>query len=200
MPVNVTGVKQLQKAMNKISPDLNTRMKADIREAMIPIRNNARNYLPSNVEVLSGWHKSLADLSPFGGQGYRKYRAFPNYDEAIAKAGIVYRAGLNKANKQGFRAAFYIANTTAGGAIYETAGRKNPRGSDPTQSLNPDASIQFINSLGGTGNMRGQDKQKGRALYRAWAEDQGKVVARVVRTIDAVAIRFNKDTEIRRAA
>jgi hypothetical protein len=200
MPVNVTGVKQLQKAMNKISPDLNTRMKADIREAMIPIRNNARNYLPTNADVLSGWTKSLADLTEFGSQGYRKYRAFPNYDQSVAKAGIVYSAGLNKANRQGFRAAFYIANKTAGGAIYETAGRKNPSGSDPTLSLNPDASIQFISSLGGTSNMRGQDKQKGRALYRAWAEDQGKVIARVVKTIDAVAIRFNKDTQIKRAA
>jgi len=200
MPVNVTGVKQLQKAMNKITPDLNTRMKADIKEAMIPIRNNARNYLPSNTDVLSGWHKSLADLAPFGGKGYRKYRAFPNYDESIAKAGIVYRAGLNKANRQGFRAAFYIANTTAGGAIYETAGRKNPSGSDPSESLNPNASIEFIRSLGGNSNMKGYDKQRGRALYRAWAEDQGKVVARVVRTIDSVAIRFNKDTQIKRAA
>lgn len=200
MPVNVTGIKQLQKALNKISPDLNKRMKTDIREAMIPIRNNARGYLPANTDVLSGWTKSLADLSQYGVQGYRKYRAFPNYDQSLAQAGIVYRAGLNRANKEGFRAAFYIANTTAGGAIYETAGRKNPRGSDPTKSLNPEASINFIESLGGVAAMKGLDKQRGRALYRAWAEDQGKVVAKVVRIIEAVAIRFNKDTELRKAA
>jgi hypothetical protein len=200
MPVVVNGVKQLQKAMSKISPDLNTRMKADIKEAMIPIRNTARGYLPSNTDVLSGWTKLLPDLTEFGSKGYRKYRAFPNYDQSIAQAGIVYRAGLNKANKQGFRAAFYIANTTAGGAIYETAGRKNPNGSDPSESLNPRASIHFIESLGGSNNMRGSDKQKGRALYRAWTEDQGKVTARIVKTIEAVAIRFNKDTQLRKAA
>jgi hypothetical protein len=200
MPVNVTGVKQLQKAMNKVDPDLNRKMKTNIKSAMIPIRNTARGYLPGNDKVLSGWNKPLANLTEFGIQGYLTYRAFPKYDESTAKKGIIYREGQNKANKSGFRATFYVANTSAAGAIYETAGRKNPSGSDPSKSLNPRASKQFINSVGGSTNMKGFDKQRGRVIYRAWAEDQGKVISKVVKAIESVAIKFNKDTEIRKAA
>jgi hypothetical protein len=200
MPVDVTGVKQLQKAMNKIDPDLNKRMKTEIKSVMIPIRNNARGYLPDNSKVLSGWVKPLANLTEFGGQGYLKYRAFPKYDESIAKKGIIYREGQNKANRSGFKATFYVANISAAGAIYETAGRKNPSGSDPSESLNPRASSQFINSAGGLNNMKGFDKQKGRLIYRAWAEDKNKIIPKVVRAIESIAIKFNKDTEIRKAA
>jgi hypothetical protein len=53
MPVNVTGVKQLQKALREVDPTLNTTMRKYIKAQMIPIRNDARGYLPGNTEVLS---------------------------------------------------------------------------------------------------------------------------------------------------
>jgi hypothetical protein len=86
MPVVVTGVKQLQKAMKNVDPALNKQMKTNIRSAMIPIRNNARGYLTSNGEILSGWTKGLSSESI-------KYRAFPPYEQSIAQKGIVYREG-----------------------------------------------------------------------------------------------------------
>jgi hypothetical protein len=194
MPVNVTGVKELQKALRDVDPTLNTTMRKYIKAQMIPVRNDARGYLPSNSEVLSGWTKLAGIIGPM------KYRAFPQYDESVAKKGIVYREGKNQRNRAGFSSIFYVANTTAPGAIYETAGRKNPFGDPKSQSLNPAAGRQFIGGAGGQANMKGAGKSKGRAIYRAWAEDNGRIVPAVLKAINYTATKFNKETEIKRAA
>jgi len=194
MPVNVTGVKELQKALRDVDPTLNTTMRKYIKAQMIPVRNDARGYLPSNSEVLSGWTKLAGIIGPM------KYRAFPQYDESVAKKGIVYREGKNQRNRAGFSSIFYVANTTAPGAIYETAGRKNPFGDPKSQSLNPAAGRQFIAGAGGQANMKGAGKSKGRAIYRAWAEDNGRIVPAVLKAINYTAIKFNKETEIKKAA
>ena len=137
MPVNVTGVKQLQKAMRDVDKDLNKEMSKNIRQAMLIVRNKARGYLPAQSEVLSGWGKGTASAETIKD----KYRAFPPYDYALARDKVQYSAGQNKVNKSGFRAAFYVYNNSAPGAIFETAGRINkPRGN---RSLNPNAPIQF---------------------------------------------------------
>jgi len=194
MPVNVTGVKELQKALRDVDPTLNTTMRKYIKAQMIPVRNDARGYLPSNSEVLSGWTKLAGIIGPM------KYRAFPQYDESVAKKGIVYREGKNQRNRAGFSSIFYVANTTAPGAIYETAGRKNPFGDPKSQSLNPAAGRQFIGGAGGQANMKGAGKSKGRAIYRAWAEDNGRIVPAVLKAINYTATKFNKETEIKKAA
>jgi hypothetical protein len=194
MPINVSGVKELQKALREVDPTLNTTMRKYIKAQMIPVRNDARGYLPSNSEVLSGWTKLAGIIGPM------KYRAFPQYDESVAKKGIVYREGKNQRNRAGFSSIFYVANTTAPGAIYETAGRKNPFGDLKSQSLNPAAGRQFIAGAGGQANMKGAGKSKGRAIYRAWAEDNGRIVPAVLKAINYTATKFNKETEIKKAA
>jgi hypothetical protein len=194
MPVNVTGVKELQKALRDVDPILNITMRKYIKAQMIPVRDKARGYLPGNSEVLSGWTKLAGIIGPM------KYRAFPKYDESIAKTGIVYREGKNQRNSAGFSAIFYIANTTAPGAIYETAGRKNPFGDPKSESNNPTAGRQFIGAAGGQLNMKGGGKSKGRTMFRAWAEDNGRVVPAVLKAIDYTATKFNKSTEIKKVA
>jgi len=194
MPINVSGVKELQKALREVDPTLNITMRKYIKAQMIPVRNDARGYLPSNSEVLSGWTKLAGIIGPM------KYRAFPQYDESVAKKGIVYREGKNQRNRAGFSSIFYVANTTAPGAIYETAGRKNPFGDPKSKSLNPTAGRQFIGAAGGQLNMKGAGKSKGRAIYRAWAEDNGRIVPAVLKAINYTATKFNKETEIKKAA
>jgi hypothetical protein len=39
--------------------------------------------------------------------------------------------------------------------------------------------------------MKGTGPNRGRAIYRAWNEDQGKVYAAVVTAIETVATKFN---------
>jgi hypothetical protein len=194
MPVVVNGVKQLQKAMRDVEPALNKQMSKDIKTAMLIVRDAARGYLPQQNEVLSGWGKSTVSADTI------KYRAFPAYDYSLAKSLIKYNAGTNKRNRSGYRAAFYVANISAPGAIFETAGRKNRRGSSNSESLNPNAGIQFIESAESISQMKGENKQKGRLIYRAWFEESNKVIPAVVKAINTVATDFNTKTQLGKAA
>ena len=194
MPVVVNGVKQLQKAMREVEPELNKQMSKDIKTAMLIVRDAARGYLPQQNEVLSGWGKGTASADTI------KYRAFPAYDYSLAKSLIKYNAGTNKRNRSGYRAAFYVANISAPGAIFETAGRKNRRGSSDSESLNPNAGIQFIESAESISQMKGQNKQRGRLIYRAWFEESNKVIPAVVKAINIVATDFNIKTQLGKAA
>ena len=192
MPVNVTGVKQLQKAMRDVEPALNKQMSKDIKAVMLIVRDKARGYLPAQNEVLSGWGKGTASAETIN------YRAFPAYDYALAKEKVAYSAGQNKRNRSGYRAAFYVYNNSAPGAIFETAGRKNqPRGEG---SLNPNAPEQFNSAAEMLSSMKGYGKQRGRVIYRAWDETKNKIIPEVVKAINTVATDFNNKTQISKAA
>ena len=194
MPVVVNGVKQLQKAMREVEPELNKQMAKDIKTAMLTVRDTARSYLPRQNEVLSGWGKGTASAETI------KFRAFPAYDYSLARSLIKYNAGTNRRNRSGFAAAFYVANISAPGAIFETAGRKNRRGSSSSESLNPNAGIQFIESAESISQMKGEGKQRGRLIYRASFENSNKVIPTLVSAINTVATDFNKKTQLRKAA
>jgi len=192
MPVNVSGVKQLQKAMRDVEPSLNKQMSKDIKAVMLIVRDKARGYLPGQNEVLSGWGKGTASI------GTINYRAFPAYDYTLAKSKVQYSAGQNKSNRSGYRAAFYVYNNSAPGAIFETAGRKNqPKGKG---SLNPNAPEQFNSAAEMLTSMKGYGKQRGRVIYRAWDETKNKIIPQVVKAINIVAIDFNNKTQINKAA
>jgi hypothetical protein len=119
-----------------------------------------------------------------------------------------------------------IFNKSASGAIYETAGRKNPQGLPPAQrvkkfrsgrfiqewqsdktvnkSANPNAGRQFINALPplvdsqqSNNSGRRTRKTKGRLLFRAWAEDQGKTTAAVVKAIQSANMQVVKKSNAR---
>lgn len=184
MPVNVTGVKELQKDLKEIDPALNKEFTKEIAAVMIPVRDKAKGYMPSNAQMLSGWTRINVTKE-------QKYRAFPFYDQALAVNGIKYSSGKTKKNQYGFANAFYVRNARAAGTIYEMAGRVNPNGSPNSDSINPNAGAQFIASMGGATNFKGAGKQKGRALYKAWAEDNGKVIPAVVTAINTVVDKFN---------
>lgn len=194
MPIDVTGVKQLQTALRKFDDELLKAMGGDIKATMIPIRDKARGYLPlqNDPELLSGWAKATASVTT------ANYRAFPPYDYLTAKTGIKYKAGSNKRNRGGWSVTNYVSNESAPGAIYETAGRKNKYGRTDTASLNPNASVQFLEALpplvdarvvGAIG--RPSRKQTGRLIYRAWQEDNGKVYAKVLKAIENTCNAFN---------
>jgi hypothetical protein len=194
MPVNVTGVKQLQKAMKDVDAELNKQMAKDIKIAMLIVRNKARGYLPQQNEVLSGWGKGTASTETFK----PGVKIFPPYDYLNARSKIAYSAGHIKRTDKGFRAAFYVYNNSRSGAIFETAGRINkPRGN---KSLNPDAPAQFNSAAEMLSSMKGQGKQRGRLIYRAWFEEQNRVTPAVVNAIETVAKEFNRKTEIKKVA
>ena len=142
------------------------------------------------------------------------------------KRGIGYSTTPTKPNKRGFRSLATIFNKSAAGAIYETAGRKNPQGMPPAQrvkkyrngqfiqewqldktvnkSANPNAGRQFINALpplvdSQQSNSAGRRtrKTKGRLMFRAWAQDQGRTTAAVVKAIQNANMTVVKKSDAR---
>jgi hypothetical protein len=220
MPVELKGADQLRKALKEFEPDLSKKTTKEMSAALKPITNRARGYMPTNTAMLSGWTSATSSENTV------KYRVFPKYDQAEAKRGVKYSTRPSKPNKRGFVSLARIVNTSAGGAIYETAGRLNPSG-QPSQastrgkfsdyidtsnkvnkSLNPNAGKQFINRANATGELvnarprqqgqagRATRKMTGRAIFRAFAEDQGKVTAAIVKAIGNSAIEFKSKTKV----
>lgn len=218
MPTEVKGAKNLRKAIKKFQPDLAKMTTKEMTAALRPITNKARGYMPATGSMLSGWTSATSSSNT------TNYRHFPKYDQAEARKGVKYSTTPSKPNKRGFVSLARIINSSAGGAIYETAGRKSPNG-QPSQastrgvysdyidtsnkvnkSLNPNAGKQFIdraNSLGNLVNARPRQqgqrgmvtrKMTGRVIFRAFAEDQGRVTAAVVKAINNSAITFNART------
>jgi hypothetical protein len=213
MPASVKGAIELRKAIKKYSPELAKETRKELANSLAPIVAKARGFI-SATPPLSGWAT---------GGGY-----FPIYSASEARRGIGYKATPSKPNNKGFRALARIFNKSAAGAIYETAGRKNPQGrsqaplatvvlpghknfgkqirsGSKNQSLsnNPNAGNQFIDAINGTGQIvnayvrqegqsgRASGKMRGRAMFRAWAEDQGKTTAAVLKAIETAGIKFN---------
>lgn len=176
MPVSVKGVVELRKALRSFSPDLGKSLTKEMGAALRPITTTARGYLPSNSDVLSNWQ----------GTKTRTDGAFPQYDYTVARRGITYKTSPSRPNRKGFRSLATIFNKSAAGAIYETAGRLNMNST-------------FVKNLDGKkpAVMKGRDKMKGRVIYRAWQEDQGKTTAAVLKAIEKAAATFQARSKVR---
>jgi hypothetical protein len=164
MPTNLKGGVKLRKALREFSPDLAKETIKELGGLLRPVTNKARGYMPAE-SPLSGWAVRPESKAKF-----------PMYDPNIAKRGIRYKTSPSRANRRGWRALVSILNTSAAGAIYETAGRKNPGG-------------KFSPKLGG--ERKGQGKLEGRSIFRAWNEDQGKTQGAVIRAIQTASVKFN---------
>lgn len=219
MPVELKGADNLRKALRKFEPDLAKMTTKEMTAALKPITNKARGFMPSDSAMLSGWtsQSSSSDTT--------NYRHFPKYSQTEAKRGVKYSTTPSRPNKRGFTSLARIINGSAGGAIYETAGRKNANGqasqastrgvysdyidtsNKVNKSLNPNAGKQFIdrfNSLGALVNARPRQqgqagrstrKMTGRVIFRAFAEDQGRVTVAVAKAIGNSAIEFKARTD-----
>lgn len=195
MPVNLEGVKGTLRAMRKIDPELLKEMNNEVKAAMLPIRDKARGYAPSpQPDNLYGWNENTVGkkitarnsaFRTFNTEG--QLRLFPLYDYDTVKKGIYYAQAPSSRNRNGWRALYYVANRSAAGAIYETAGRVNPSGSPKSRSNNPGAGAHFVSRMGPLyGDTRAE---RGRMIFRAWKEDEGKaqdaVIKAIIKTIEA---------------
>lgn len=213
MPVELDNAVALSKALKNYAPDLAKETQKEIAGHLRKVVNQARGFVPAQ-SPLSGWGNQT---------GIWEYRAF---NAGIMKRGIGYSTMPTKPNKRGFRSLATIFNKSAAGAIYETAGRKNPQGMPPAQrvkkyrngqfiqewqldktvnkSANPNAGRQFINALpplvdSQQSNSAGRRtrKTKGRLMFRAWAQDQGRTTAAVVKAIQNANMTFVKKSDAR---
>jgi hypothetical protein len=228
MATELKGAIELRKALRQFAPDLAKDTQKEIAGLLKPITAKARGFIPSN-SPLSGWGM------PTKGSWERL-----QWSASEAKRGISYRTSPSKPNRSGFRSLARIINTSAAGALYETAGRKNPQGRPqaktrevviPTfrrdtgagehryttstnknygKSNNPNAGQQFVDALNSTGRIvdaykreqgqagRASRKMRGRAIFRAWAEDGGKTNAAVIKAIESSAAKLNARATVKR--
>lgn len=197
MSANVDGVKETLRALRKFDPELLKEMNKEIKGVMIPIRDKAREYAPTAAPGgLYNWDEGKytkritarnSAFRTFNSEG--RLRRFPLYQAEVVRKGIYYSQAPSKRNKAGWRSQYIVANASASGAIYETAGRKNPGGDPKSRSNNPGAGANFISRMG---PLYGEGTMRGRMIFRAWAEDQGRAQAAVVRAIENAIGAFNQ--------
>jgi hypothetical protein len=175
MPASVKGAIELRKALRTFTPDLAKETQKEITGALKPIVKSARGYLPDSGEVLSGW---LPRQSSKG--------TFPTYEARLVKTGVTYKTSPSKANSKGFRSLASLFNKTPAGSIYEVMGKVNP---DSTFVKNQTG--KYKSSMKGSGQM------EGRALYRAYEENNGKARAAVLAALTTAANKLNARATVR---
>jgi hypothetical protein len=174
MPASVKGGVKLRKALRAFAPDLAKETQKEIAGALKPITKTAKGYFPDDGQVLSGW------LAREGSQS-----RFPSYNARIVKAGVGYKTSPSKPNRRGFRSLARVFNKSAAGAIYETMGRKSP-------------SSRFVQSQSSKygSSMKGDGKMEGRALFRAYEENNGKARDAVLNAIKSAADKLNARAKV----
>ena len=174
MPASVKGGIALRKSLRQFAPDLAKALPKEVGAALKPITKAARGYLPDDSQILSGW------LARENSQA-----RFPTYTARIVKAGIGYKTTPSKPNRKGFRSLARVFNKTAAGAIYETMGRKTPQS-------------RFVQNQMGKyySPMKGDDKMSGRALFRAYEENNGKAREAVLKAIQGAADKLNAKAKV----
>jgi hypothetical protein len=204
MPVSVTGVIALRKALNAYAPDLAKELTAEITKSLKVLQKDARGFVPSMApNNLYNWNENASGkkitaktsmFRTFNVEG--RLRMFPLYNANEIKKGIVYRTGYGKPNSKGFRSLFRIKNSSAAGAIYETAGRAHPSGDPRSKSNNPNAGARFVQQGALYGRKSSAGDMRGRVIFRAWEQDQGKQIAAIFQAIENTRIKFNKRTTV----
>ena len=174
MPASVKGGVKLRKALRAFAPDLAKETQKEIAGALKPITKTAKGYFPDDGQVLSGW------LAREGSQA-----RFPTYNARIVKAGVGYKTSPSKPNRRGFRSLARVFNKSAAGAIYETMGRKTP-------------SSRFVQNQSSKygSSMKGDGKMEGRALFRAYEENNGKARDAVLNAIKSAADKLNARAKV----
>ena len=165
MPTELKGASELRRALKKFSPDLDKETREEMVGFLKPLIKKARGFMPSN------------DAMPSGFVGTAEQGRFPKYDAAIARRGVGYKLTPTKPNRQGWVQTVSIHNKTAAGAIVETAGRKSGISGNFTPRFQ--------------GTLSGRAKMAGRAMYKAYEQDQGKAKAGVIKALEKAAAKFN---------
>jgi hypothetical protein len=223
MPTQVKGAVELRKALRQFAPDLAKETQKEIAAVLKPITAKARGFIPSNAP-LSGWAKpsngswenrQWSSSEAKRGIGYkttpskpnsRGFRALARIVNASAAGSIYELAGKN--NPQGREQAPIHKVAVPGHANFGKSIRSGTK--EQSRSNNPYAGKQFIDAMNETGRIvdafqRGQGqagrasrKFRGRAIFRAWAEDGGKANLAVIKAIETSAAKLNATAKGRR--
>ena len=222
MPTTIKGGVELRKALKQFAPDLGKETQKEIAAILKPISTKARGFIPSTAP-LSGWgmpskgsweRLQWSSSEAKRGIGYkttpskpnsRGFRALARIVNASASGSIYEIAGKN--NPQGRPQAPAYEVKLRGHANYGKTIRSGNK--DQSNSNNPNAGKQFVDALNSSGRIvdayqRGQGqagrasrKMRGRAIFRAWAEDGGKANTAVLKAIQTSATKLNDRAKVR---
>ena len=211
MPVEVKGALELRKAIKKFSPDLAKETRKELAGLLAPIVKTARGFIPSSAP-LSGWGRSATTTGKFpiwdskaakSGIGYKTSPSKPNKQgfKALARivnvsaAGTIYETA-GRVNPGGRPQSTTITKKKS---YYEYSYTRSGTRKE-SNSTNPQAGKQFIDAINSEGlivdanNQTGAGKRsrkmKGRAIFKAWANDGGKTNAAVLKAIENSKIKF----------
>ena len=198
--IEIRGNSDLRKALRTFTPDLEKALQKEIARALKPVVAKAKSFVPDQAPMSHWAARSFSEAT------------FPFWNPTIVKHGITYTTKVSQRNANGFTSMARIINKSAVGAIYETAGRKNPEGQvwvgrnaggtgkGVSRSVNPEAGKQFIANLP---ELISSHKGRGRLIYRAWRDSKGVAEGAVMKAIDKATTEFyarNNTKKFRRAA
>jgi hypothetical protein len=218
MPTEVENALELRLALKKYMPDLAKETQDEMANALRPVVARARGFIPADSKLLSGWVKGTASIDTINyrafptfssndakrGLGYRVTPSRPN------KSGYVSLARIQQSNAGGAiyeTAGRLNPNGKKQGPIVDrykngVYDQTTHTGKQYSTSLNPNAGQQFMDSINSTGplvnarpkGMQGRPsrKQTGRAMYRAYAEDNGVALTAVVKAIENAKTKFEE--------
>ena len=187
MRIEIRGNADLRKAMRRFTPDLEKALKKELTQILKPIVREAKGFVPAQ-SPMSGW----------AGRSFNQ-GSFPTFNASTIKAGITYSTTPSKINSNGFSSMARIENKSRVGAIYESAGRNGldgqpwvgPKAGSSSnrfsKSNNPTAGKTFIENLP---PLISSLKGRGRLIYRAWAENQGRAEGAAMKAIDTAIREF----------
>jgi hypothetical protein len=216
MPTEVKGAIALRKALREFTPDLAKETQKEIAAILKPITTKARGFIPSSAP-LSGWAKSnngrwgnrvWSSSEAKRGIGYRTSPSKPNRSgfRSLARivnaspSGSIYETA-GRLNPQGRPQAPLVEVVAPGNKNFGKKIRSGSKGQ--SLSNNPNAGQQFIDAMSRTSPIvnayqrqqnqagRASRKMKGRAIFRAWAEDGGKTNAAVIKAIEKSKAKFD---------
>lgn len=216
MPTEVKGAIALRKALKEFTPDLAKETQKEIAGILKPISSKAKGFIPSSAP-LSGWAKSnngtwgnrvWSSSEAKRGIGYKTtpskvnrsgFRSLASIYNASASGSIYETAG--RLNPQGRPQAPLAKVVAPANANFGKTIRSGSKGE--SLSNNPNAGQQFIDAMSRTSPIvnayqrqqgqagRATRKMKGRAIFRAWAEDGGKTNAAVIKAIEKSKAKFD---------
>lgn len=210
MAVVLEGYLSTLKALRKFTPDLYKEMNKEIRVALQEVITDAKTKVPNTFGSGSGL-RQWSEPNVFLGQ-----QNFPKWNGSIIRRNLQYSTRSSLPNRSGFVQAYTLLNKSAAGAIAETAGTQNRNGQPHvgarqdrgfrdrkvSHSDNPRAGEQFIEALDqNIGELQrvgaAAKNKRGRILYAAYAEKQGKTIDKVMLAIKKATDRYNATTSQR---
>lgn len=222
MPTELSGALELRKALRKVEPTLAKETEKEVRNLLKVVANKARGYVPSEAP-LSGWGNAVGvwENRVFNSSDIRRGIGYSTAPSKPNKRG--FRSIASIFNKSAAGSIYETAGRLSGVNgrpqapsvnFYENAGTPQARAaykvrsSDKkySQSGNRNAGRQFIGALPPLVDSqqtsaagRRTRKTKGRLIFRAWAEDQGKTNAAVLKAIEKsmqIALQVTKGNNI----